>query len=783
MSRKPLNIIPPLGGFENKTALNHKPPYTTPKCQNVWPKDVFNRQEKPGRRPGLDLWNGTELGSGNPVYMLSSVDIIKSDNLTFWTDNFNGASMDSVWTQASWADALPSITNDGVISDYNNHVGAVRDAFSSLDATSAFLIEMYISPYNAGHQGRYRLYAYLDDTTPDLDDEGVMAELIMEDGTGAYSGRLVDVLGSGADITNFTSGNNGYPASGIFSMLITTTNVKCYWRGTELCDVTVSSHSGSRMGFGMYVTQANGVCLVPWFRVQYYDSNDRTIPRKVLCASANGDLYRETYIDTLSALSSNLSLSDSENIMAVDRLQKLYIADHDEPVTSQVDGVTSGTSLDSASVPDWTTLDMNIYDYVVYIDSGSSATQGVYTISDIASGNLTLGSAPGNSSSVEFTIYRAPKIYDPKADTLTLWTADSGKGYVPPNVDKVVNYRDRMVVADRDGHVWYMSRQGDPLDWDYGVAATDAQRAVAGTNSEAGRVGARIRAMIAHQDDYLLFLCDTAFWRLRGDPTYGGQIDAISQDIGIVDKTAHCMTPNNTVYWLSLDGLYKLDSIINSIPQSVSREKLPKELINVDSKLYFVFLEYDIRFRGIHIYLTPKSGGQNKHWWYDFDFQSFWPMLIPENSQPTSTLAFVSQDISKSNVIFGCKDGYIRNFDEKNVRDGSTAISDYLYIGPINGWDKYYSGQVDEIAGVLPIGSGEIDWTLIVGNSHDQCLNNGTEMYSGTWDLEGYNILVTPKIRANSFIIKLESGEANKPWAIDHIACVLQKAGIKKYIT
>jgi len=778
--RKQINVVPPFGGLNNKVALNQKPPYTTPKCLNVWPKDVFKQQERIGRRPGLDLWNGTELGSGNPIYMLNSVDVIKSDNLTFWTDNFEGSSLDSVWSQASWSDALPSITSDGLISDYNSHVGAVRTALSTIDLTSAFLIEIFVSPYNASYHGKFRLYAYLDDTTPDMDDEGVMAELTMEDGTGAYSGRLVDAKGGGADTTNFTSGNDGFPAAGVFSMLITTTNVKCYWRGAELCDVTVESHSGSRFGFGMYTTQANGVSLVPWFRIQYYDQNDRTIPRKILCASANGSLYRETYIDTLSALSTNLSLSNSHNIQSAERLQKLYISDYEELVTSKSDGVTSGTSLDSASISDWTTLDMNIYDYVVQIDSGSSATAGVYTISNIASGNLTLGSAPGNSSSVEFTIYRAPKIYDPKADTLTLWTATTGKGFVPPGGDLITTYRDRLVLAK--DHVWYMSRQGDPLDWDYSGDVSDAQRAVAGSNSEAGRVGERIKAMIAHQDDYLLFICDNSFWRLRGDPAYGGQIDAVSQHIGIVDKTAWCITPENSVFWLSRDGFYNLPSIMNSVPQSISREKLPKELLNVDSKLYHVLLSYDIRFRGIHIYLTPKSGGVYKHYFFDYEFKSFFQVSIPENFHPTSMLEFTSQDRSKSNVLFGCRDGYIRYFDEQFVRDGSTAISDYIYLGPMHCWNQYSSGKIEEIAGVLPINSGEIDWSLIVGNSHDQVLNNGTTMVTGTWDKEGYNLKQRPKIKSNSFLIKLESGETNKPWAIDYIGIILSQSGTKRYI-
>ena len=44
-------------------------------------------------------------------------------------------------------------------------------------------------------------------------------------------------------------------------------------------------------------------------------------------------------------------------------------------------------------------------------------------------------------------VARAPKIYDPAADTLAVWTAASGKGQVPNECSMISLYRGRLILA------------------------------------------------------------------------------------------------------------------------------------------------------------------------------------------------------------------------------------------------------------------------------------------------------------------------------------------------
>jgi hypothetical protein len=268
--------------------------------------------------------------------------------------------------------------------------------------------------------------------------------------------------------------------------------------------------------------------------------------------------------------------------------------------------------LTSLSISNWLELGIDKNSDICSIyDGGTGAINGTYKISEITTGTLILTASAGTGN-CSFCVDKAPKVYDYVADTLSIYEATAGKGSVPGSCPLVSLYRDRLVVSGSlvAPHAWFMSRQGDPYDWDYGQPDSDYARAVAGTLSQAGLVGKPIKAQVCYSDDCMIFGCTDELWLLRGDPAYGGQLLNLSRKIGIIDKKAWCCTPTGEIVFLSFDGLYIVQGCAMVTPQSLSREKLPEELLNVDVSLYTVSLEFSPEFRGIYIALTAIASGE-----------------------------------------------------------------------------------------------------------------------------------------------------------------------------
>ena len=108
---------------------------------------------------------------------------------------------------------------------------------------------------------------------------------------------------------------------------------------------------------------------------------------------------------------------------------------------------------------------------------------------------------------------------------LETWDTKPDLGDIPRNCPLIARYRDRLVLAAgiNGEHLFYMSRIGDPYDFDYGEGQPGS--AIAGAPTKAGTLGEPIRALAPWRDDYLLFGCTNSLWVMRGDLGFGGQLE------------------------------------------------------------------------------------------------------------------------------------------------------------------------------------------------------------------------------------------------------------------
>lgn len=778
MKKRLLDLKFPTGGLDRRFAYRGQPPYFTALCDNVRPRDVYDERARGGSRPGLVKVAQEELGSGAPVRMLAEVSVVPNDLLRSWTDEFLGETLGDDWEAASWiSSSLPSVIDqwEGSIA-FDGSAGAVMKTFS-YDTTEDYLLEVYIAPWMGQYWGNtHYLFARMDETTPS-NDAGVVAELTITGTSGTVSGYLRDGDGSITSTAFNSVGNLGNKA-GWFKMLVSGNNVKCYWQGSLLVDKDVHAADGTRFGFGLQANGDGNAAIADAFRIQYRATSDQgeTLYKNYICASAGGSLYRDTYEGQLSAVSTGLTLASDRTLQAADINQKLYIGDNGFRVDSDLAAVaTDGVSLTATGITDWSaTYGVTAADDVVTITNALGEVQdGVYRIASVSGATITLNESAGGAGACSVRVERGTKVYDPIANTLSLLWASEGNGVVQPGCPLLCHYRDRLVMAAPDGapQAWFMSRAGDPADWDYFLE--DAGAAASSTSSPFGSIGYPITALVPFRDDFLVIASARTLHVLAGDPTYGGTYNQLDATVGIVSKHAWCHGPDGRMIFLSHDGLYSLAASPQARPEQLSREPLPRELLRSDATRFEVCLGYDMRDRGVHIFLTPKNKGSTTHYFFEWSTSGFWPVSIPGDYEPFVSLPYSAHEAG-GGLLLGCRDGYLRRFDPLMETDDGTEILSHILYGPIRlSGNDYETGQFLELSSAMAQYSQDVTWELRVADSHEELLRSSA-IATGTWSGGELQAKERPRSRGGSCSLRLSGTGA---WAIDRITASISASG------
>lgn len=775
MAKKKLLHAPfPMAGLNRNGSYRQQAPYSSSDMLNVHPTSALGGRERGGSRPGLTFSHRDDIGSN--VRMLHPMTLALGDSFTSFSDTFGGLSLASAWTQATWASDVPSILPEDLAAvDDSISEGEVTLSTLPIDTSSNYEVEILLAPWAGAWHGAYRLYLRMD-AIPDYTDEGVFIELIQTGTTGAYTASLKSYTGGVMSSIDTDSGTISSVFPGWLTATVAADVVTVWWNGTQILTGSVDSHAGTGVGFGMDCTVDGGLCLANVFRVQYYSTGTVESLRTQLIASADGDLFRETLYGRLTPIAAtDLSIRDDVPISSAQNAQDLYIADFGDLRDTGTDGTMSGALLDDSGGQDWTTLGIDTDSDVCVLSAvGGGTAAGTYEITVVhATNGITLSPDPGDGT-CSYRIERGPKIYTPLTDTITLQIATTGQ--VPTGCPLITRYLGRIMFggAEIAPHVWYASRQYDPLDFDY--AQTDSQRAVAGTSSDAGVPGDPLTALFSFSDDYCIMGCMTSIWRLAGDPAYGGHLDNLSQKVGIIDRDAWCVGPGGELVFLSLGGLYAVQPGGNSYPIPLSEQILPQEFKNIDPKVSTIILEYDVADRGIHIFITENQSNSRVHWWFDWDSKTFWPVTLQSDHEPTAVCSMQATAIEESGVILGGRDGYLRRFSGLAGNDCGTAFSSYVMIGPIPLAQDDYIGTVIGVDATMATSSGDVTWSLRPSNTFQGTLS-ASSSDSGTWEA-GLNAREIPACRGQATILKL-TGSSGERWAFENVVINVIASGMR----
>ena len=408
------------------------------------------------------------------------------------------------------------------------------------------------------------------------------------------------------------------------------------------------------------------------------------------------------------------------------------------------------------------------------------AVLGSYPIEVITSETeLRLKYSPdvtGGATGISYRIERCPKILDPSTPDVIRWEAAPGKGQIPVGSKFLVNWRSRMVMADNSNpHVLRMSRQGDPHDWLITDDVYDVGRPMEFATAEAGVLGEPIIGCIDWSDNCLMVFTENSTWVLRGDPASGGNLVKLDGDIGMVSPLAWCFVGQNRAVFMSHDGLYLTAGACGSPPASLSREKLPADLLNESDD---IILMKDTHARGFYIFRSATSGAKT-HYYVDmattlkgdrFDLAFFEETFGDSNDEPR--IAHQRRGYSKDTswALIGTRNGYVMYHDETAAQDDATTDIDSYVDLFTQLAEEGMEAILMNLKCTLAEGSGDVDFEVYIGPSAER-VNNMTEPnYKGTWyghSDAGMQHTAYPMVKGTWARVRLKNGDCDRRWALE----------------
>ncbi len=358
--------------------------------------------------------------------------------------------------------------------------------------------------------------------------------------------------------------------------------------------------------------------------------------------------------------------------------------------------------------------------------------------------------------------------YKPPTNSMETWAATAGALPVDADGNKprlICTWRGRTVLSGllKDPQNWFMSRVSDPHDFDYAPDNPSPTQAVAGNNAGLGLIGDVVTALIPYTDDVLVFGGDHTIFMMRGDPMAGGQIDLVSDSIGIAFGEAWCKDPYGNIYFFSNKcGLYSL--IPGKVPQRLSQAIEPL-VQDINTGTNIVRMIWNDRFQGLHVFVTESAApAATTHYFWEMRTNAWWTDVFADaDHNPVCCVALDGNSPTDRRLLIGSWDGYVRELDPTAADDDGTPIASTVLIGPI------MTQEMDEmllkdIQAIMAEASGVVTYSILDADTAEAAIT-ATAAVTGTFTA-GRNPTF-PIRRANHAIyIKLTS---TVQWAMEAI--------------
>jgi hypothetical protein len=363
--------------------------------------------------------------------------------------------------------------------------------------------------------------------------------------------------------------------------------------------------------------------------------------------------------------------------------------------------------------------------------------------------------------------------------------ASKSAGAPPRRFRLIASWRDRLVLArvPGDDFNWYMSKQGDPFNWNEVPVVATQRQAVSGSGLTEDRgLGPGdapdvINALIPWSDDLLIWGGDRSITRVTGDPMAGGQIDLVTTSTGIAFGSPWARSPSGVIYFFgSRGGVWAMTP--NGQVERLTQYTIERRLRDLNLDANKVRLVWNYEDEGLHVIPIAydlASTTVQPAWFLDVKHGAWFEDLWSSSDvMPTAVMLADGDAPGDRKVLFGCRDGRVRYWDSASATDDGYRIQSRVRLGPLVPEGGFNETRFSGLAAVLAEGQGGVKFDLFTGDTPSDLEPVGKgEFHSGRNAPSGH------RWTGSSAWVTLRNGDATR-WGLENLTVRAYRAGRKR---
>jgi len=400
------------------------------------------------------------------------------------------------------------------------------------------------------------------------------------------------------------------------------------------------------------------------------------------------------------------------------------------------------------------------------------------------------------------------RVFDPVEDpdnSISDWVPSSGSlpgdtGAGTTTARFIVNHLDRLFLGgmEDDPNNIAFSAIGNALDWNpnsqvlFGRSSTLA-------NEIAGVAGVPITSLHPYEDDRMIVGGEGRIDALFGDPEFeSARLDNVTREAGISGPEALSYTDGGGSYMTTEQGQAVINgsniqffsqAILNKFAVPSTHPGTVHPIVIRDGNRYGVFFgftrvaaeDFTPNDSGYYRQTTLADGTElvSTHLWWDErsgGSGGFFPLRFPKEADPIVAFKFIER------VLFGCRDGYIREFDDGRVNDflsptSVAAITTFFPTALVLASKKRDQKRLEE---TFIIATSETTGGTVYGKTgftpeavYDRPPADG----DFSFPLSAGRVLSRQRLVGPSLLLMFHDSGANTGFAVERVEATLKDAG------